>query len=182
VKLSSKKPKSLGKLSEEELLVLLCHLKCPKVISRIALGNSVGWRQVYKEHNMSGSPPEWLTSWAEKIEDAPLFSIDEGDHIEGVAYILSDHSKNEFWLGVAGGLLEVVESPDLIKIPCSDRKLTASDVFPVWTRLLSYEHDDLMSDVFCGSFEVYDKRLLPAKHLRKFKEDVAAISKGASGA
>ena len=181
MKLSSQKPDSLGDLSEEELAVLLSLLKPQKVISRIALGNAAGWQQVYKSFKIAGQPPGWLTAWAKQLEVAPLFSIGEGDCIEGVAYILSDLSTNEHWLGVAGGLCEVVESPNLIQIPCSGRRVTSSDVYPVWTHLLTYEHEDLMSDVFGGDFKVYDRKLLPAKDLRKFKEEVAVISKTASG-
>ncbi len=177
MKLFTKKPDSLGDLSEDELTVLLFYLERPGIISRIALDNFVGWHQIYKKNGIAGSPPSWLTQWAEKMEVAPLFSIDEGDHSEGVAYIITDFSTNEFWFGVAGGLCEIVDSHNLVKINCVGGRLTALDVFPVWANLLSYEHDDLMQDIFGADFKVYDKKLLPAKHLLKFKKEVATYPK-----
>jgi len=168
----SKKPKSLGKFSEIELEALVTYLERPGIISRIALGNFIGWYQIFEKYHISGTPPKWLVEWSDEMKIAPLFSSYEGDHIEGVAYIISDFRSNEYWLGVAGGLLEVVESHNLIQIKCNGGKLTASDVFPVWTSVLTYEHWDLYNDLFSGDFTIYDKKLLPEKHLIKFKKSL----------
>jgi hypothetical protein len=169
----SKKPKSLGKFSEIELEALVTYLEQPSIISRIALGsNFIGWGQIFEKYQITGTPPNWLVEWSDEMKIAPLFSIGEGDHIEGVAYIISDFRANEYWLGVAGGLLEVVESHNLIQIKCASGILTASDVFPVWTSLLSYDHPDLYNDLFSGDFKIYDKNLLPEKHLIKFKKSL----------
>ena len=169
----SKKPKSLGKFTEIELEALVTYLERPSVISRIALGsNLIDWGQIFEQYHISGTPPKWLVEWSNGMKIAPLFSSYEGDHIEGVAYIISDFSANEYWFGVAGGLLELVESHNLIQIKCVSGILTASDVFPVWTSLLSYDHPDLYSDLFSGDFTIYDKNLLPEKHLIKFKKSL----------
>ena len=171
----SKRASSLGDLSHEEVLVLLTYLERPGVVSRIALDNFAGWHQVYEKFGIAGGPPDWLDSWAENLSVKPLFSIGEGDAIEGVAYILSDLQNNEFWMGIAGGLEEITDSLDLISIKCESRELTASDLYPVWTNLLSYEHDDHICDIFCGGFKVYDKKLMPKSHLSNFISNTATL-------
>lgn len=165
----SKKPASLGDLSEIEIFTLLSRLKQNELISRIASGHYL--------LDESAEPPKWLTEWEQKIKVAPLFSIDEGDCIEGVAFVISDLAAGTFWLGVVGGLEEIVDSLELIKVDTEGTNITAEDIFPVWTRLLSYEHTDLLDDIFVGNFEVYDKNLMPAKHLKKFKLAVKNYSK-----
>ena len=164
---SSKKQRSLEDLSEEEIFVLLSCLEIPEVIRRIASCD--------KMNETARCAPVWLARRTKNMKVTPLFSVAEGDHVEGVAYVIADLAAREWWLGVA--VASGSNDTQDFKIPCAGDMLTASDIYPVWTNLLSYEHPDLMDDIFGGGFRVYDKKLLPQKRLQQFKKEVATKPK-----
>ncbi|MEI6541433.1 MAG: hypothetical protein WCO86_18190 [Planctomycetota bacterium] len=138
-----------------------------------------------EESNIDRPIPSWLHSWVDRIHFSILFSVSEGDSIEGVAYVLWDEISKAYWFGVTGGLEEVFEySPPskpetrladlppsygqrIWRIPTNKQSIDADDVYATWSCLLCYNHDNLVSDLL-GNCKVYNTNLVPPEHLKRF--------------
>lgn len=128
------------------------------------------------------SAPTWMLSWVNKIEFITLFSVEEGDSIEGVAFLVCDKISKEYWFGVEGGMMQELfdsrvlpEEPDtrlsenrtygLWKIPVCGRDIEANDIYEFWSVDILGDYEEI--EFFWGA-KVYDRGLFPPDHIRRF--------------
>lgn len=108
---------SLGHLTWDEVLLAVTYLERPKEIRQIMLGEYKGWYQIFTEAGLKQKPPSWLSEWSSHWTLFPLFTILEGDPIEGISFIISDSSCGEFWFGMGGSPADEFMEWRLRRIP-----------------------------------------------------------------
>jgi hypothetical protein len=198
--MSSPKRECLGDLTWREALgVLSLSSGQPSVLRHLLLGvgnceRGAVWEcpesrasRLWPDGRLDNAPsaPTWMLSWVNKIEFITLFSAEEDDHTEGVAFLVCDKISKEYWFGVSGGLEEVFDSkvlPEeldtrlsemqrsygngLWKIPVCGRDIDANDLYEFWSGDVLGDYDynvELFSNV-----KVYDSGLFPPDHIRRF--------------
>jgi hypothetical protein len=168
-----KEKTSLGKLTWNEILLAVEYVERPDVIRRIVLGEHKGWHQIFKSAGVKHDPPSWLKKWSNYWGITPLFTILEGDCIEGVGFILSDSSCGEFWFGMGGSPADEMMGWKLRKVSAPSGILTPENVFKVVSSqfVISSPADEDDRAAILTEFEsilIYNKQLLPRTLMEEY--------------